>query len=87
FLAHHGIDSSKYHETLTRAWLLAVCHFMMNSEQADSADAFIKVNAKLLESDIMLTHYSQDVLFSDNARARFVMPNLEPIPRYPLQRG
>lgn len=28
FLERHGIDSSKYHETMTRAWILAVRHFM-----------------------------------------------------------
>ncbi len=33
-------------------------------------------------SDIMLTHYSAEVLFSDEARAKFVEPNLDPIPEY-----
>jgi len=36
----------------------------------------------LLDSKIMLTHYSADLLFSDEARARFVEPNLDPIPRH-----
>ena len=36
----------------------------------------------LLDSKIMMTHYSAEVLFSDEARARFVEPNLSPIPRY-----
>jgi hypothetical protein len=84
FLAHHRIDASKYHETLTRAWLLAVRHFMMMSEQTNSADVFIEMNTRLLEHGIMLTHYSEDILFSDAARMSFVTPNLEPIPHYPL---
>ena len=36
----------------------------------------------LLDSKIMLTHYSADLLFSDEARADFVEPNLDPIPRH-----
>jgi hypothetical protein len=28
FLAHVGAPASKYHETMTAAWLLAVQHFM-----------------------------------------------------------
>jgi hypothetical protein len=30
----------------------------------------------------MLTHYSAEVLFSPEARARFVEPDLEKIPRH-----
>jgi hypothetical protein len=84
FLQHHGIPASKYHETLTRAWILAVRHFMELSPGASSGDAFISHNPILLDSRIMLTHYSADVLFSDEARARFVEPNLDTIPRHEL---
>lgn len=80
FLERHGIDPDKYHETLTRAWIMAVRHFMRKSASASSADAFIERNPELLDTDIMLTHYSAGVLFSDEARKRFVEPDLEPIP-------
>lgn len=82
FLSHHGIPASKYHETLTRAWLLGVDHFMHRSPEASSADDFIDRNPALLDSRIMLTHYSADLLFSPQARAEFVEPNLDPIPRH-----
>ena len=82
FLAHHGIPASKYHETLTRAWLLGVHHFMHRSPEASSADDFIERNPLLLDTKIMLTHYSAELLFSDAARAEFVEPNLDPIPRH-----
>jgi hypothetical protein len=82
FLSHHGISASKYHETLTRAWILAVHHFMHRSPEASSADDFIDRNAPLLDPKNMLTHYSTDLLFSDAARADFVEPNLDPIPRW-----
>ena len=82
FLSHHGIPASKYHETLTRAWILAVHHFMHRSPEASSADDFIGRNPLLLDSKIMLTHYSTGLLFSDAARAAFVEPDLDPIPRW-----
>ena len=80
FLAHHGIDPVKYHETLTRAWLLAVRHFMARAGTCESADAFLDASGALLDTKVMLTHYSRAVLFSEQARARFVPPDLEPIP-------
>ena len=82
FLQGHGIPVAKYHETLTRAWIMAVRHFMETAPAADSSDTFIANNPRLLDAKIMLTHYSAEVLFSDEARARFVEPNLSPIPQY-----
>lgn len=82
FLEQHGIDVSKYHETLTRAWILAVRHFMEISPATTSADALIDANPSLLDSKIMLSHYSAEVLFSEEARARFAEPDVDQIPRY-----
>ena len=82
FLRHNGVDPSKYHETMTRAWILAVRHFMELSAGSTSADAFIENNAALLDPKIMLTHYSAGLLFSPEARSRFLEPDLGPIPRH-----
>jgi hypothetical protein len=82
FLSHHGIPASKYHETLTRAWVLAVNHFMHRSPEATNADDFIDRNPMLLDTKIMLTHYSAGLLFSEAARVEFVEPDLDPIPRH-----
>ena len=82
FLRHHEIDVSKYHDTMTRAWIMAVRHFMQISPGCESSDRFMESNPRLLDSHIMMTHYSAEVLFSEEARARFVEPNLSPIPRY-----
>ena len=82
-LTHSGVDPLvKYHETLTEAWLLAVHHFMHNTSHVSSAEDFLGQNPKLLDSRIMLTHYSEDVLFSEAAKTAFVEPNLDPIPRH-----
>ena len=82
FLQHHGLPANKYHETLTRAWILAVRHFMECSPGTDSADALVARHPELLDSKIMLTHYSAALLFSAEARAAFVEPDVSPIPRY-----
>ena len=82
FLHHHGVDVSKFHETMTRAWILAVRHFMENDSGADSANTFIENNPQMLDKNIMMTHYSTERLFSDTAREQFVAPDLDPIPRY-----
>ena len=82
FIAFNGIPASKYHETLTRAWILAVHHFMSAAAGAASADAFIETHPRLLNPEIMLSHYSGESLFSPEARAHFVEPNLDPIPRH-----
>lgn len=80
-LKHVGVEpSEKYHETLTEAWILAVNHFMNNTQGSESADDFIDKNKVLLDSKIMMTHYSAEVLFSEQARKSFVEPDLDPIP-------
>ncbi|MDP2574380.1 hypothetical protein Q8W40_19470 [Vibrio penaeicida] len=71
----------KYHETLTKAWLLAVKHFMNKTEKCTTADEFIKHNPALLDTAIMMTHYKKETLFSARARAEFIEPDLLPIPR------
>jgi len=82
FLKVHGITPTRYHETLTRGWILAVHHFMHRCPTALSADDFIAREPMLLDSRIMLTHYSTDLLFSQRARTAFVEPDLDPIPRH-----
>jgi len=82
FLAHLGADPSKYHDTITRAWILAVRHFMEITPTCRSADALIDQNPEMLDSKIMMTHYSAKLLFSEEARAKFIEPDLDPIPGY-----
>jgi hypothetical protein len=82
FLECRGIDKAKYHDTMTRAWILAVRHFMENTPDSESSASFIEKNSILLDTKIMLTHYSPEVFFSNEARATFLEPNLDPIPIY-----
>ena len=80
FIAHVGADPVKYHETITRAWVMAVDYFMGRSEACGSYADFLRINPKLLDSRIMLSHYSAEVLFSPAARQAFVEPDVQPIP-------
>lgn len=81
-LQHASIEpSQKYHETLTAAWVLAIHYFMVNTDDSKSADDFIEKNNVVLDSELMMTHYSGDVLFSEQARIAFVEPDLKPIPK------
>ena len=82
FLARHGVDPSKYHATLTEAWILAVWHFMSKTPSTSSFRSFLDANKVMLDSKIMLSHYSEKVLQSEKARQEFVEPDLEPIPRH-----
>lgn len=84
FIRHNGVPETKYHETITQAWVLAVDHLMRRAAPAafDSFDAFIASDPRLLDASIMLTHYSKQRLFSDEARAAFVEPDLEDIPKW-----
>jgi hypothetical protein len=82
FLDLNGVDPAKYHETLTLAWIQAVRHFMEMSSQATSFDDFIEHDQRLLDTSIMLTHYSKNALFSDRARKEFLAPDRQAIPLY-----
>jgi hypothetical protein len=62
--------------------VLAVFHFMHRTTSAVSADDFIARTPILLDSRIMLTHYSAERLFSQHARHGFAQPDLDPIPRH-----
>ena len=82
FLDHLGVGSAKYHETVTTAWIMAVRHFMQSSPRSTSSTDFIGANPRLLDSKIMLEHYSAEVLFSRAARASFVQPDKAAIPEH-----
>ena len=80
FLNHAGVDGSKYHETLTVAWILAIYHFMNISDDSCSFKEFITNNSILLDKDIMSSHYSRSILMTEKAKQKFIKPDIEPIP-------
>ena len=70
-----------YHETMTQAWLRLVDFTMKQHGAADSADAFAENNPQLLEQRSMRFFYSRERFMSAEAKARFVEPDLAPLPR------
>jgi hypothetical protein len=80
YLGHHGVDPGKFHETMTQAWLMAVWHFMQRAGDTSGSEDFLLRSTELLDPKVMLTHYSRELLSSEDARKAFVKPDLEPIP-------
>lgn len=75
----HGAPH-KYHETLTRAWVRAVAHHWGAAPELRDFGGFLSRHPSLMSGDLMLRHYTAGVLWSDEARARWVEPDLLPIP-------
>lgn len=67
----------KYHETLTIASIKAVWHFMLKSDFDNFKDFIteypcLKYNFK----ELIFQHYSTDIFTSENARKKFLEPEL-----------
>ena len=74
-----GVDLSKempYHETLTVFWMRAVDDFS-RSENFDSVVDKINALIEKCDKDYPFKFYSREYLFSDEARANFVEPDLQ----------
>lgn len=84
----HGVEredgspvepGSGYHETLTRAFLTLIHARRRDGAPAPDSSAFWASNPDLAKP-LLLRHYSRERLLSAEARARFVEPDLEPLP-------
>jgi hypothetical protein len=74
----HGVGQ-RFHHTLTVAWVRII--EAARREHPDLPfDALADICPFLLDKDTPLTYYSRDTLFSDEARQRWVQPNLRALP-------
>jgi hypothetical protein len=64
-----------YHETITLFWIRTVADFNASKNGASLLEKANEVAYKW-DKDHLLKFYSRDLLFSDEARARFVEPDL-----------
>ena len=75
-------DSDGYHETITRASLLATQDFL--ARMKSDLPLYKTVNALLAtrygRSDWLLSYWSKEVLFSVKARRCWVTPDMQPLP-------
>lgn len=71
-----------YHETITQAYLRLVDHRLRSVGASAPFEQFCEVNPDLLERGFgaLLKHYRRETLLSDQARADFVQPDLQPFP-------
>ncbi|MCA1828485.1 MAG: hypothetical protein ABR567_09785 [Myxococcales bacterium] len=63
----------RYNETLTQFWLRAV-----RLHEEDTVDALMRT--PLSDTNLPFRHYSPERLWSDEARAQFIEPDLRPLP-------
>jgi hypothetical protein len=78
FLDYHQVDRQKYNETITVFWFELVSD-LLNKLPADST-LVEKCNAvveSLDNSALAFEYYSRERLFSDEARASFIAPDLK----------
>jgi hypothetical protein len=80
--AFHGLVETTargYHETITRVWLVLV-RSLMKEHAVATSQAFVAAGGAWLAREALFRHYSRERLTSVEARARFVDPDLEPLP-------
>ncbi len=80
YLDHNGVDRQKYNETITLFWLKRVRGFL---DRADTTRTTTDLANEMLElcgnATLVNDYYSKERLFSEEARAAWVEPDLKPI--------
>jgi hypothetical protein len=73
-------DSSGYHETITRAYVMLLVAFIADRDGRPAADcAQALLASPLVARDALLTYYSNDLLMSVQARLEWVEPDQCPL--------
>lgn len=73
-------QTSGFHETITTAFVRLVAS---RSRPGEKFAAFRKRNPDLFDRKLtaLLNHYSPELLFSEDAKVKFVEPDREPLPK------
>ena len=74
-----GVDLSKempYHETITIFWMRTLSGFLRSTNGSSFVDK-VEEMSELFDKDYPMKFYTRERLFSDEARARFVEPDLQ----------
>lgn len=69
-----------YNETITRFWVRLLAHVRERTSPAGGIDDAIAAVPMLADKNIVLRHWSRTALFGPDARARWVEPDLRPLP-------
>jgi hypothetical protein len=73
--------SSGYHETMTQAWMRLVHLTFREFGPSENADTFVDKHAQILSKRALLFFYSRDHIMSEEAKRKFVPPDLAPFPQ------
>lgn len=80
FLDHHGVGRAKFHETLTVFWIKSVVSVLQGLDPNLSLPEITNaVFERLGSSPLVSEYYSRERLQSDEARNRYVEPDLKPL--------
>jgi hypothetical protein len=79
--------AEKFHETVTRAWAERMQVALDETPELDAFDAWLAAHPELLDSGMLRRHYRKETLASPAAKASWVPPDLEPLPRRRQARG
>ena len=79
FASHHGA-SQKYHDTMTRAYMLFVAAHVRMTPHLDDFGEFAVAHPELFDRALPFHYYSDSRLMSSAARAGWVEPDLRPLP-------
>jgi len=71
---HHGLGH-KYHETITQAWM----RLLASHDERDFSE-FLALHGDRVSLDLLHRYWRRETLMSDSARARWVEPDLTPLP-------
>jgi hypothetical protein len=74
----HGV-AQRFHHTLTIAWVRLI-ESARRSHPDMPFDALIEMYPSLLDKDAPLAYYTREHLYSEDARTRWVAPNLKALP-------
>ena len=79
FATQHG-QAEKYHETMTRFWVLLVGHMVAAQPDITTFDDFLAAFPMLLDKDLPYRHWRRETMFSPDARAHWVGPDILALP-------
>ncbi len=80
FGLHHRGDLSRYHDTLTRAFMHLVAAHIRMTPDIDNFDEFADHHPSLLDKQALLHYYSDELLNGPRARVEWVEPDLRALP-------
>jgi hypothetical protein len=76
--AEHG-GPQLYNETMTRFWVWAVATAIERCRHGDDFDALLEEHPQLTDKRLPWRHWSDELLRSARAKARWVDPDLAPL--------